>query len=114
MKKLLFFLGAVIIVCSSFQKKKIKKTKLTCIEQKIAGYKRATPEDKPQSVYEYQYKGKKVYYITMGCCDKFNELLDSNCRLLGYPDGGFTGRGDGKVPDFSKDKQHGKLLWKNN
>ena len=54
----------------------------------------------PQRVVEYTYKGKTVYYVVMPCCDFFNEVYDDKCNYLGAPDGGFTGKGDGKLPDF--------------
>ena len=28
-------------------------------------------------------------------CDQFSDLLDANGNLIGHPDGGITGRGDG-------------------
>jgi len=62
-------------------------------------------------VIEYEYKGEKVYYVTMPCCDFYNEVYDSNCNLLGHPDGGFTGKGDGKLPDFNTEKKKEKIVW---
>ncbi len=57
------------------------------------------------------YKGKKVYYVVMPCCDFFNEVYDANCKYLGAPDGGFTGKGDGKIPDFFEVAKGEKLIW---
>ena len=65
----------------------------------------------PRKIYSYTYKGKKVYYVPGPCCDNFSDLYDSNCRLLGHPDGGFTGRGDGKFKDFAQEKKNEKLVW---
>ena len=47
----------------------------------------------------------------MPCCDFFNEVYDDKCKLLGSPDGGFTGKGDGKLPDFFKEAKNEKLIW---
>lgn len=110
MKKILFLI-LVIATCSSFQKKKAASATPPCIKQKIAAYKKMQQHDRPQSITEYEYKGKKVYYVKMPCCDFFNELYDSNCNLLGHPDGGMTGRGDGKVPDFNTTKKKEKIIW---
>ena len=85
-----------------------------CIKKKIGSFKLKQKHEQPQKVLENVYKGKKVYYVEMPCCDFFNELYDSNCRLLGHPDGGFTGKGDGKLTDFSKDGKSGRMIWKNN
>ncbi len=45
------------------------------------------------------------------CCDKYNVVYDSACNILGYPDGGFTGRGDGKMSDFYKEASNKKVIW---
>ena len=83
-----------------------------CIKNKIDSFKLKEKHERPQSVVEYMYKGKKVYYVVMPCCDFFNEVYDENCRYLGAPDGGFTGKGDGKLPDFGTEAKPGKEIWK--
>lgn len=82
-----------------------------CIKKKIDSFRLKEPHERPQSVTEYTYKGKKVYYVMMPCCDFFNEVYDSNCNYLGAPDGGFTGKGDGKIPDFTEVAKKEKLVW---
>jgi hypothetical protein len=87
-------------------------TKLpTCIKNKIDSFKLKEAHEKPQRVSEYAYKGKKVYYVVMPCCDFYNEVYDDKCNFLGAPDGGFTGRGDGKIPDFFAEAKSEKLVW---
>jgi len=110
MKKI-FFLIFVVAVCSSFQKKKAKDGLPHCIKKKIELFKKMEKHEQPQNVTEYEYRGKKVYYVNMPCCDFFNELYDSDCNLLGHPDGGFTGKGDGKLPDFNAEKKKEKIVW---
>jgi hypothetical protein len=83
----------------------------TCIKNKIDSFKLKEAHEKPQRVVEYMYKGKKVYYVVMPCCDFFNEVYDDKCKLLGSPDGGFTGKGDGKLPDFFTEVTNEKLIW---
>ncbi len=82
-----------------------------CIKSKIDSFKLKEAHEKPQKVVEYVYKGKKVYYIVMPCCDFFNEVYDAKCNFLGAPDGGFTGKGDGKIPDFFEMAKNEKLIW---
>jgi hypothetical protein len=117
MKKIIFFLAAVIMVCSSFQKKKIKRVATVsisaCMQKKIAAYKKLEKHEQPRRVVEYVYNGKKVYYVVAPCCDQFNELYDANCNKMGNPDGGFTGRGDGKFPDFAEKRTKERIVWKN-
>ena len=83
----------------------------TCIKNKIDSFKLKEAHEKPQRVIEYMYKGKKVYYVVMPCCDFFNEVYDDKCNFLGAPDGGFTGKGDGKIPDFFEKVKNEKLVW---
>lgn len=66
----------------------------------------------PQSVTRYDYHRKTVYYMVAPCCDKFNIVFDSACNILGYPDGGYTGRGDGKMPNFHEEATEKKIVWK--
>jgi hypothetical protein len=54
----------------------------------------------PQSVTRYESEGATVYYVVKQCCDQFSDLLDADGNLIGHPDGGITGRGDG-VTKFS-------------
>ena len=68
----------------------------------------------PMLVTRYIYKGQTVYYITSSCCDKYNIVYDNKCRLLGYPDGGFAGRGDGKMPGFKNEATDARVVWQRN
>ncbi len=83
-----------------------------CIKNKIDSFKLKAAHERPQSVVQYTYKRKKVYYVVMPCCDFFNEVYDAKCNYLGAPDGGFTGKGDGKIPDFVAEAKNEKLIWK--
>ena len=83
----------------------------TCIKNKIDSFKLKEVHERPQRVLEYIYKGKKVYLVIMPCCDFFNEVYDDKCKYLGAPDGGFTGKGDGKIPDFYETAKSEKLVW---
>ncbi len=82
-----------------------------CLQQMIAGFKNEEKQNPPRKVYSYQYKGQTVYYVTPPCCDFFSDLYDSKCKLIGHPDGGITGRGDGKFPDFEQLRTNEKLVW---
>lgn len=82
-----------------------------CIKNKTDSFKLKEDYEKPQKVFEYNYKGKTVFYVVMPCCDFFNEVFDDKCNYLGAPDGGFTGKGDGKLPDFFEKAKVVKLIW---
>ena len=62
----------------------------------------------PQSITKYQPDGATVYSVVHQCCD----LLDANGNLIGHPDGGITGRGDG-VTKFSPFELEGEDIWVN-
>jgi len=83
-----------------------------CIKEKIVSIKNEPKRDPKAVVYQYEYKGEKVYFIPSYCCDMFSELYDSNCKLICHPDGGITGKGDGKCPDFFSERKHEKVIWK--
>ena len=90
-------------------------TKLpTCIKNKLDSFKVKEIHERPQKMVEYTYKGKKVYYVVMPCCDFFSEVYDENCNFLGSPNGGFTGKGDGKLPGFMEAITNEKLIWQGN
>lgn len=83
-----------------------------CIQKMIDQYKSEEKQNPPRQIYSYMYKGKTVYYVKPPCCDFFSDLYDSSCVLIGHPDGGFTGKGDGKINDFKDSSSYEKLIWK--
>ena len=64
----------------------------------------------PQSITRYQYGAETVYYVLPQCCDQFSDLLDAGGNLIGHPDGGITGRGDGATM-FSPSDLEGEEIW---
>ncbi|MEE8466382.1 MAG: hypothetical protein V3S68_07890, partial [Dehalococcoidia bacterium] len=64
----------------------------------------------PRSITRYQHQSETVYYVLPQCCDQFSELLDADGNLIGHPDGGITGRGDG-VTQFSPSELEGEEIW---
>mgnify|MGYP000870818927 len=83
-----------------------------CVKKLIAEFKLEEKKNPSRSIYSYTYHGKIVYYVPPECCDFFSDLYDENCKLIAHPDGGFTGLGDGKAPDFISTRKNEKLLWK--
>lgn len=62
-------------------------------------------------ILRYDYRGQTVYFQSAPCCDQYSQVFDTAGRLLCQPDGGLTGKGDGKCPDFEKNKANEKLVW---
>ncbi len=83
-----------------------------CIETKINLFKSQPKGNPPRSIIQYTYKEKRVFYIPAQCCDQYSELFDETCNLLGHPDGGIIGKGDGKLPDFSTEAKDQQVIWK--
>ena len=86
----------------------------TCINEMIKGFASAEKANPPRKIFSYTYQGKIVYYVPAICCDFYSDLYDAQCKLLGHPDGGITGKGDGKLPDFTTAKSNEKLVWEDN
>ena len=105
-----FFL--ILFTSLLFSCTKISQTGASCIQEKINSFKSQPKGNPPRSITQYTYKGKIVFYVPPQCCDQFSDLYDESCNLLGHPDGGITGKGDGKFPDFSTEAKDPKLIWK--
>ena len=115
MKKTILTLISIVFLFSSFQK--IRKRNIASgtlpitIVQLIKQYSAEATANPPRKIYSYVYNGQMVYYVTAPCCDFFSDLYDSKGMLIAHPDGGFTGKGDGKLPDFNEKKKNQKLVW---
>ncbi len=98
-KTTIILLIPFMISCAANKKMQASNELPVCF-QTIIKTMAAEPNGSPQSVTSYNYKNQTVYYMVSPCCDKYNIVYDSACNILGYPDGGFTGGGDGKMGGF--------------
>ena len=73
----------------------------------VADLEAGTAEFPPRSITAYEYQGETVYYVLKESCDQFSDLSDANGNLIGHPNGGITGRGDGFTV-FSPENLKGK------
>lgn len=62
-------------------------------------------------IWQYDYKGETVFYFMSGCCDFYNWVYDYDGNVLGAPDGGWSGSGDGRLTDWSTEKSNAVLVW---
>jgi len=83
----------------------------SCIKKAIKKIQAEKVKKPPASLWQYTYNGQVVYYIPSSCCDLPSQLYDSNCKQLCNPDGGFTGKGDGKCTDFFNTRKNEKQIW---
>lgn len=66
----------------------------------------------PAIVASYDYAGQVVYYVPPRCCDIFADLYDATGQVICHPDGGLTGRGDGRCPDFFTIRSNETIIWR--
>ena len=102
---------AVMLSCGSTKTGQTAKTDSTIIEEPAVMNQRdsAILPEATDMVLPTCIKNK--IDSLMPCCDFFNEVYDDKCNYLGAPDGGFTGKGDGKIPDFFEEAKSEKLVW---
>ena len=110
MKKAVFYF-VLFTVFSACQQDEMPAGLPACVKEKINQLKNKSTQNPPAKVWQYQYKGQTVYYFPPACCDQMGELYDEHCNLICHPDGGITGRGDGKCEDFFASRQNEKLVW---
>lgn len=66
----------------------------------------------PAFLSQCKYRGQTVYYRSSRCCDIPSILYDENENVICSPDGGLTGRGDGKCADFFYEKSGCEVIWR--
>ncbi len=82
------------------------------LNQLIQKLQEEQPANPPAKIYRYTYNNQEVYYLTGRCCDIPSQLFDKDGKQLCEPDGGITGKGDGRCSDFFEKRQNETLIWK--
>jgi hypothetical protein len=65
----------------------------------------------PASITAFTYRDQTVYFLPAHCCDYPSLLYDPEGAMLCSPDGGITGQGDGRCPDFLTARRDPRLIW---
>ena len=81
------------------------------LNQLIQEIQQAEPANPPAKIYRYTYNNQEVYYLTGRCCDIPSRLYDMEGNIICEPDGGITGRGDGRCTDFFEKRSNETLIW---
>lgn len=84
------------------------------VQELIEEYETASDGHSRIEIWQYEYQGESVFYLPLArilCCDVLSVLYSAEGDVMCWPDGGFTGRGDGKCPDFNSRRSEGVLVW---
>ena len=108
-----FFLVSLLFITTLYSCGSLTAQRQTssCIQEKIASFKKQPVANPPIGVYQYSYNCNLVYYVSAPCCDQYTTLYDENCNIICRPGGGITGKGDGKCPDFFEKRINEKVIW---
>lgn len=108
---LVSLIGSSILLQAGCNKHTSEIDAPSCVQNKIRQIRSEPVRNPPAQVWKWEVDGQTYYYFTSPCCDQYNYLYDENCKVVCAPDGGFTGRGDGKCPVF-KGEIRKTLVWK--
>ena len=77
----------------------------------IAGIAAEPVTNPPSSVLRFRYHDMVVYFRPQRCCDIPSTVWDEEGNVLCSPDGGITGEGDGRCPDFTRASTEKETVW---
>jgi len=66
----------------------------------------------PSAIFSYRYRGELVYFRPQRCCDIPSVLYEADGGVRCHPDGGLSGRGDGRCSDFFSARTEERLIWR--
>ncbi|WP_242921739.1 DUF6970 domain-containing protein [Pontibacter liquoris] len=81
------------------------------LSQLIQQLQEEAPANPPAKIYRYTYHNQEVYYLTSRCCDIPSKVYDRKGNILCEPDGGITGKGDGRCANFAAERKNEILIW---
>ena len=82
------------------------------LQSLIAQIESAPVTNPPSAIFRYRYAGGTVYFRPGRCCDIPSDLYNETGELICHPDGGITGRGDGRCPDVFSSRSEEQLIWR--
>lgn len=117
MKPALFVPAIVLLAlfgtsaCASPDSVKASPKQPEWLDKLIARYESEPVANPPRRIIRYRYRNQFVYYVPPVCCDRPSILYDTRGKVLCAPDGGITGRGDGKCADLRRKRSDQLLIW---
>lgn len=82
------------------------------LERVIARLESEPVANPPALIARYTYKGQTVYYLPPRCCDIPSTVYSATGTVICAADGGMTGAGDGRCPDFYAERKDEKIIWR--
>ena len=70
------------------------------------------PANPPAFIGRYEFKGGVVYFLPQRCCDIPSTVYGTDGTVVCHPDGGFTGAGDGRCPEFFAERKDERIIWR--
>ena len=105
-------LAVLLAACATSPPVVAEPARPAFVNRLIAGFEAEPVANPPAEVWEYAYRGQTVYFVPARCCDIPSQVYAADGTPLCQPDGGLTGRGDGKCPDFAAARTAGRLVWR--
>ena len=81
------------------------------LQTKILGFERGPASEAPREIWKITHHGKATYYFIQPCCDFENPLYDEQGVEICNPDGGLSGKGDGKCPEPRDRGTEAEFVW---
>src|SRR5687767_5310887 len=103
-------LCAVLAACATPAPVVVAPATPAFVQRIIADFEAEPVANPPASVWEYGYRGGTVYFVPARCCDIPSQVYAADGTPVCQPDGGLTGRGDGRCPDFAAARTGGRLV----
>ncbi len=81
------------------------------LDRLVAEFEAAPVANPPHRILRYRYRAQTDYYVPPSCCDQPSTLYDETGNRLCAPEGGLSGRGDGRCADFHDRRSDESVLW---
>ena len=66
----------------------------------------------PAFISRFDYRGQTVYYLPARCCDIPSNVYNAAGTIICHADGGLSGAGDGRCPDFLSTRKNETIVWR--
>lgn len=110
------WLGCGLLACTPIRKLNCSSATPTkdipWLRDKVKALEQDKERNENVEIYRYDYRNRTVFWITGYGADRPSELYECDGEKVCEPDGGLTGRGDGKCPDFFQRREHETVVWK--